>query len=292
MVPRAEPRSYYGRPIVKPPVWTREIPWYFFAGGLGGASAGFAWMCDLAGEEELAKRAWLVSLAGIGVSPVLLISDLGRPERFLNMLRVVKPTSPMSLGSWALSAASAAITASAAHAAFGRPHAARLAKGPAALLGSSVATYTAVLIGNSAIPAWSEARRELPFVFGAGAAATAGAAVTLVSPHAASAPARRLVVGAAATELVAVGAMERRLGPLRTAYEGGKAGRYGRAAKVLNLAGAALMATKGRRSRGAAAVAGGLILAAGAAERWSVFEAGKASAADPAQTVGPQRARS
>ena len=94
--------SYYGRPVIKEPVWTPEIPVYFFTGGLAGASAGLGVLAELRGNEVLARRAWAVALAGVAVSPVLLISDLGVPTRFLNMLRMFKVTSPMSVGSWIL----------------------------------------------------------------------------------------------------------------------------------------------------------------------------------------------
>ncbi|MGB9185338.1 MAG: NrfD/PsrC family molybdoenzyme membrane anchor subunit, partial [Solirubrobacteraceae bacterium] len=105
-------RSYYGRPILKEPVWEWEIPTYFFTGGLAGASATLGLIADVAGNEQLARSAWSAAVAGIAVSPALLVSDLGRPECFLNMLRVVKVTSPMSVGSWILVAASGAFTAS------------------------------------------------------------------------------------------------------------------------------------------------------------------------------------
>ncbi len=104
VVPRAEPQSYYGRPVLKAPVWTWEVPTYFFFGGMAGAAAPLAYGAHLAGDETLARRATLVSLAGLAVSPPLLISDLGRPERFWRMLRVFKPTSAMSVGTWILSA--------------------------------------------------------------------------------------------------------------------------------------------------------------------------------------------
>src|ERR671939_1117258 len=102
MVPEEEVRSYYGRPVIKEPVWEWEIPWYFFAGGLAGASSGLALVARLAGNDRLARRALLTALGGATVSPVLLIRDLGRPDRFYNMLRVFKPTSPMSMGTWIL----------------------------------------------------------------------------------------------------------------------------------------------------------------------------------------------
>ena len=100
MVPRADPRTYYDRPVLKKPVWKWYIPAYFFTGGMAGASSTLAFAARLRGNDRLARRAGLISLAGIAVSPALLIADLGRPDRFYNMLRVAKPTSPMSMGTW------------------------------------------------------------------------------------------------------------------------------------------------------------------------------------------------
>jgi formate-dependent nitrite reductase membrane component NrfD len=292
LVPDAEPRSYYGRPVVKSPVWKPEIPWYLLSGGIAGATATFAFALELHGDEDLARRAWLVSLAGISVSPVLLVSDIGRPERFFRMLRVFKPTSPMNVGSWILTVASGAISAAAGESLLGFPRGAgRAAKPVAAALGLSLATYTAVLIANSAIPVWSDARRYLPFVFASGAATTGGAAVALVSPMEIAAPARRLALGGAAAELVAVETMRRGLGDLAENYKQGAAGRYSRLARVLGGAGAALLALRGRRSRAVSAAGAAMLIAGGAARRWSVFKAGFQSAEDPAQTVGPQRRR-
>src|SRR5436309_802291 len=91
MVPRAEPRTYYDRPVLKKPVWKWYVPAYFFTGGLAGASSTLAWAARLRGNDRLARRAALVSLANVAVSPALLIADLGRPGRFANMLRVAKP---------------------------------------------------------------------------------------------------------------------------------------------------------------------------------------------------------
>ena len=125
----------------------------------------------------LARRAWAAALGGVGVSPALLISDLGRPARFLNMLRMFKVTSPMSVGSWML------VAQRRDHRARGGERVDRLVPAARAggasrsrrLLGLPLCTYTAALLANTAVPVWHEARWELPFVFGSGAALSAGA---------------------------------------------------------------------------------------------------------------------
>jgi hypothetical protein len=284
--------SSYGRPVIKEPVWTWEIPFYFYTGGLAGAAAGLAFLAGLSGNEALARRAWPTSAAAAAVSPILLTMDLGKPQRFLHMLRMVKVTSPMSIGSWILVAAGPATATAAAHAVTGRLRGpAFIARPAAALLGLPLATYTAALIANTAVPVWHDARRTLPFLFAASAAASAGAALTALTPPNAAAPARRLAVAGAAAELALVQAMERELGDLADPYHEGQAGRFGKAAKALSAAGAGLIAAGGRRSR-ATAIAGGTLLTAGAVcERWSVFRAGFQSAADPNHTVVPQRRR-
>ena len=167
----AEPRSYYGRPVIKEPIWKPEIPLYFFTGGLAGASAGLAFAARVSGNDKLARVAVGNAFAGIAVSPALLISDLGKPSRFLNMLRVFKITSPMSVGSWLLAAEGGALSVAAAHEFFGwfpRPLG-RTAEAVAAFLGMPLATYTAALIANTAVPVWHAGRHELPFMFAGGA---------------------------------------------------------------------------------------------------------------------------
>ncbi len=279
--------SYYGRPILKEPVWTWEVPLYFFFGGMAGAAAPFALLSELRGDKALARRAWLVALAGAAASPPLLIADLGRPERFHRMLRVIKPTSPMSLGSWVLGASSTAIAFATARSLFGWfPRLGRLA-GATAVLGPALSTYTAVLLADTAIPVWHEARGELPFVFASGGAIGAGSAMALIGG---GAPARRLALVGAAGELTSTTVMERRLGPLGEPYHEGAAGHAARAAKALTAAGGLVMAWRGRR-RGGAAAGATLMLAGALATRWSVYKAGFQSAADPKYVVEPQRAR-
>ncbi|HVV91495.1 MAG TPA: NrfD/PsrC family molybdoenzyme membrane anchor subunit [Solirubrobacterales bacterium] len=300
MVPRERPTSYYGRPIVKRPVWKPEIPFYFFFGGLAGASATLAAAATFAGRPRLARRAWAGAFVGVSVSPVLLIRDLGRPARFLYMLRVVKVTSPMSLGAWLLAANGGATTLAAGLNLLMPRRRGGLPEVGAALVGAPLATYTAALITNSAIPAWSEARAEMPFVFGAGAAASAAGAALLTVPGDEAEPARALGIAAVVVEEAASKVMLRRLGPLARSYEEGEAGRVDKAARALSAAGALALAVGGRRGRltggargrRAISAAGGALLMAGAVcKRWAVFKAGFASAEDPSQTVDLQRER-
>ena len=287
-----EVRSYYGRPILKAPEWTWEVPWYFFVGGLAGASSVLSFAARLAGRTRLADRAGLVAAAGATISPALLISDLGRPSRFLHMLRVFKPTSAMSVGSWILAAYGSAAGGGGALQVLGwMPRLRALLGAAAGALGLPMATYTAVLVADTSIPAWHEARLQLPFVFAGSAAASAGAMASLLVTGDEGAPARRLAVGGVAVELMADAAMQRRLGELGEVYDGGDAGRWHRAARAASAAGAGLMLAGSRRRGSLRAAGAGLILAGSVCQRWAVYRAGFASAADPKYVVGPQRAR-
>ena len=222
----------------------------------------------------------------------LLVSDLGRPERFPYMLRMFKVTSPLSVGSWILAAMGPAAAGAAVSDRLGIfPRLGRAAEAVAGLLGPALATYTGTLVADTAVPVWHEAGRELPFVFAGSAAASAGAAAVLSTPAADAGPARRLVVAGAVLELGAAQAMERRLGELGEPYHQGPAGRLARLAKACTAAGAGLVALGGRRRRGVAAAGAALVLAGSACERWAVYKAGFQSARDPRYIVEPQRAR-
>jgi hypothetical protein len=288
----ADAASYYGRGVVKEPVWTWEIPWYFWAGGMAGASSVLALAARRAGNHRLARTAHGLGLAGFAVSPPLLIKDLGRPERFLNMLRVFKVTSPMSLGTWSLTATATANGVATVLSLAGRmPRTRHAAEWSAGALGPTISTYTAALLADTSIPVWHEARHELPFVFAASSAASAGGACAMLVPPEDAAPARRLAIGGAVAELALVELMEKRLGLLAEPYkEGPRAATYAKLAKRLTAAGAGVMALAGRRRAGAI-LGGGLLLGGALAERWAVFRAGWDSAADPKYTVGPQRER-
>jgi formate-dependent nitrite reductase membrane component NrfD len=281
--------AYYGRPILKPPVWKREIGWYLFTGGLAGASSAMALLARASGNPVLARRAALVATGAVNVSPALLVKDLGRPERFLNMLRVVKPSSPMNLGSWLLLGSGALTTAGTALDVTGvMPRTRSALQAAAGIAGVPLSVYTAVLLGDTANPAWHEARRELPFVFAASSAASAGAAAVLATPVEHAAPARRAMMLGAVGSQIAETHMERRLGGIADAYSTGAAGRYRQAARVLDGAGVVLSLAGGRRLRrlGAALVLGGA-----AASRFSVFKAGFQAAEDPRYALETQRER-
>jgi hypothetical protein len=290
-VPPAQPESYYGRPVIKSPVWKPEVPFYLFVGGMAGASTMLAWVSEVSGNRRLGRNAGLVALAAGSTGPVLLISDLGVPARFFNMLRVFKISSPMNVGSWILAGTGTTTAIATAHETvglFGRIG--PVARGLSAAFGLPLATYTAALLSNTAVPVWHEGRRELPFVFAGTSAATAGAAAMIVTPVRDAGPARRLAVLGVLGEGASMQLMLRRLGELAEPYKTGEAGRFAKLAQRLSVAGALVAAVGGGR-RGGAIAGGGLVLAGAACGRWAVFKAGFQSAADPKYTVGPQRAR-
>ncbi|MEU4772096.1 NrfD/PsrC family molybdoenzyme membrane anchor subunit [Micromonospora sp. NPDC023644] len=303
-VPEAEFTSYYGRPILKAPVWKWDIAAYLFTGGLAAGSSLLAAGGQLTGRPALRRAGRVASLAAVTASTVFLIKDLGRPARFHHMLRVAKPTSPMSVGTWILSAfgPAAGIAAVAEGAPWlperGLPglvrrvlppvgHAAGLA---AAATAPALATYTGVLLADTAVPSWHEAYAELPTIF-AGSALASGAGVGLIAaPTAQAGPARRMAVAGAALELYGAHRVETRLGLLSEPYRTGRAGRLLRAGRALTAVGVA-GALLGRRSRALSALSGAALLGASVATRFGIFEGGVASAKDPKYTVVPQRER-
>jgi hypothetical protein len=295
-------RSYYGRPVLKPPAWDWKIPAYFFAGGLSAGSALLAAGADLTGRPALRRTGRLGGFAGLAVSMYLLVADLGRPERFHHMLRVAKPTSPMSVGTWILTAYGPGSGLAAAAELLPGPlrgsppgrllsAAARPAGLAAAAIAPGLASYTAALLAQTAAPAWHESRKELPFVFTGSAAASGGGLGMLCAPVAEAGPARRLAVTGAAAELAASWLIDQRPGTVTEAWITGRPGRLRRLAQYLTLGGAIAAVTAARRSRVAAGVAGFALLGGSVLQRFGVFEAGVVSTADPKYTVVPQRER-
>lgn len=292
MVPEAEFRSYYGMPVINKPVWEpRDIAGYLFLGGLAGASSGVAAIADLQGQRELARAAKVGATGAGALSLVALVHDLGKPVRFLNMLRVLKVTSPMNIGSWLLAAYVPAATVAAASEVTGRLRPVGvLGTTVAAVLGPAVASYTAALISNTAVPAWHDGHREMPFLFvgsGAMAAGGLGLAAAPVGQH--GLPRRAALLGSAC-ELVSAKVMEHREGMVAEPYHQGRAGRLMKAGQALALAGNALVVV-GRGRRAATALGGIALVASSASTRFGIFFAGMQSAQDPRYTVEPQRER-
>lgn len=166
--------GYYGQPIVKPPVWTWEIPIYFFIGGFAGMAAVIAFAGLVFHEIDLARTAMWLATIGAVLSPVLLTIDLGRPRLFLNMLRVFKYKSPMSVGAWIVFAFGACVIPGVIAFELHAQHIfgggidqflkifAHLLVVGSAFWGVLLATYTGVLLGVTAIPAWFLHRVLLP----------------------------------------------------------------------------------------------------------------------------------
>ena len=169
--------GYYGLPLLKKPVWTWEVPAYFFVGGAAGAAAVIGLAAQLArADRKLVRDARWIAAGGAVLSAPLLIADLGRPERFLYMLRIFKPQSAMSVGAWTLTVFGGAATAAAM---FDESLIGNLAAVIAAATGTVMATYTGVLLGVTAIPVWAKHASTLPMNFAASAAASASSALQL-----------------------------------------------------------------------------------------------------------------
>ncbi len=306
VVPDATFTSYYGRPVVKPSPWESDIPAYLFLGGAAAGSSLLAAGADLSGRTSLRRMGRLTALAAISASFVALVHDLGRPARFVNMLRVAKPTSPMSVGTWLLSGYGplAGLAGAGELAALLEPRlprrarplarlAARLARPAglgAAVVAPTIASYTAVLLSDTATPTWHAAHKHLPFVFVGSASAAAGGLGLLGATTADAGPARRLAVGGAFLDLGADRLMERSMGVVAEPLHTGRPGTMLRASKTLTATGAVL-ALAGSRSRVVSGLAGACLLAGSALTRFGIFEGGQESARNPKYTIVPQRER-
>jgi hypothetical protein len=230
-----------------------------------------------------------------------LVADLGRPERF-HMLRVAKPTSPMSVGTWVLSAFGPGVGLAAISemlpAALRSTLPGRLLRASArpaglssALVAPAVASYTAVLLSQTAVPAWHEAHAQLPFVFTGSAATSSGGFAMALVPVEEARPARVLAALGAATELVASKVLEQQLGLTAEAYTTGKAHRLRTWSERLTAAGLLGTLVVGHRSRAVSVASGAALFAGSPLQRFGVFEAGVESTKDPRYVVVPQRRR-
>jgi formate-dependent nitrite reductase membrane component NrfD len=252
--------TYYGQPLLKKPVWIPAIPIYFFVGGSAGVAMTLGMVLQFSGEERLARRCHWAGAIGGGVGSALLISDLGRKLRFLNMLRVLRPTSPMSIGSWVLALATPASLGSAIF----NSRILTLASG---ILGMPLATYTAVLIANTAIPVWYRTRHTLPFLFAASSVSGMASVFDLISlPKHEDAIIHRIGVIGRSADLIAGVAVEKSSPDI--------AGPLWRAATVLTGASLVVSLLPGR-SRAKRAVAGVLGIFGSVCVRFAVTQAGK-----------------
>ncbi len=293
-VPPADFESYYGRPILKVTRWREpHLPAYLFLGELSGAAAVLGVAAGAAGRPGLVRAGRLVAAAAAQGGAAFLTAELGRPERFLNMLRVAKPTSPMSMGSWILVSHSALTGAAAASSVTGRlGRLGSLAGAGSAVTGPLLAAYPGVLLANTAVPAWHSSHRELPLLF-AGGALTAAAAAALVAGALSGdpsdvGPAQRLALVGAAIEGAAELALERRTDIAAEPYKEGEGARLLNGARLATVSGAAA-ALFARRSRVAAVTAAALLVGGGLCAKVAVLRAGVASAKDPKYVVQTQR---
>jgi hypothetical protein len=288
--PFPETNSYYGLPIVKPPVWTWEVPLYFFAGGAAGASSVIALAAQITGASpSLVRDARWIAAIGAAASGPLLILDLGRPERFLNMLRVFKPQSPMSVGAWTLSIFGTATSGAVIAEMLGLKRIGDAAAFVAALSGLCMATYTGVLLGATAIPVWAKHSRTLPIHFGASALASATALLTLRGHDDQALNVLALAAAAFETYTGIEIESDRTLDsePLRHGGSGitTRIGGFFSGPLPLALRLLGISSKRARRAAAASALLGSLIT------RVAWIEAGKASATDPRPVLRPAQAK-
>ena len=271
--------------MMKPPVWTWEVPLYFWTGGMASGSAFVALACDLSGDHRSARIARLVSLGALAASPPLLILDLGRPERFFNMLRVFKTRSPMSMGAWALTIFGNLIAGAVGADLLGRRKTARVLGGATALVGGYLGSYTGVLLAGTAVPLWARSRLFLGPIFVCTATGTGAAATNLVlvasgvaSGHPTRVALREVQAGAMLAELALSTINERLLGAHAAPLHHNRAMKWAKRLVHGGLGMQLLRRRTGRSEAGLAASA--LYLLAGLLFRFAWVEAGKASASD------------
>jgi formate-dependent nitrite reductase membrane component NrfD len=268
-------------------VWTWEVPLYFWFGGIASGSSWVALACDLVGDYESAKVARRVTLGAVLPCAPLLIMDLGRPERFLNMMRIFKPRSPMSMGAWCLSGFSTGAGLAAVADLFGRRREARVLGVATAAAGMYLGSYTGMLLASTAVPVWARSRLFLPPIFVCTAAAKGAAANRLVMAatgvevgHPTRAALGTVETAAMAAELVLSSINEKRLGRFGEALKEGQAGKLFRAAKWFVRAGLALRFARKRGGPPVHHLASTMYLLGGLAFRYAWIAAGHNSSND------------
>jgi len=311
--------SYYGVPPIHRAPWKWEIVAYFYLGGISGASYALAGLAQLAGDDQngrIVRAGRYLSLATLVPCPFLLILDLGRPERFYRMLRILKLRSPMSPGTWGLVVFSgfSALSASVQAAQDGVLGEGALARGlgrvPACPLGAAgtvpaffLTGYTGVLLGATAVPLWAKNALLLGPLFVSSALSTATAAIALIlaadgrTPPATMARLDRVESLALTAELGLLAGSLAKLGPTAQPLATGRLGQLfrwgvvaGGIAAPLCARAAARLAAR-RPGRAATATTSGLVLAGGLLLRYAMIAGGRASADDPQATFAFTRAQ-
>ena len=274
-------------PVIHPAVWTWEIPLYFWLGGIASGSSFVAAAADAVDDHQSASIARKVTLAAVTPAPVLLILDLGRSERFLNMLRIFKPRSPMSMGAWCLSVFSILAGGAVGAEVIGRERLARRLGVGTAFFGTYLGSYAGVLLASTAVPVWARSRLFLGPIFIATATAT-GAATNRLVLYATGMRIGHPTRDALGTvEMLAMGSElalstynEKRLGRLGEALREGNAGKLFKAAKWGVRTGLALRLARKRGGVWTHHVASLLYIFSGLAFRFAWLGAGRNSAND------------
>ncbi len=181
--------TYYGRSQLKAaPFNNYVVGGYIFLAGLSGGSMIVSTIAEQAGHRDgVGRRGRMLSVLAPTLGSAMLVWDLHTPQRFMNMMRIARRTSPMSIGTWLLLGFSAfAMPAAAAEIA--APHvrltgvlrrAARIAAVPAAVLGTGLGTYTAALLAATSTPLWAAAPRSLAARFASSTVLTGASALSL-----------------------------------------------------------------------------------------------------------------
>jgi formate-dependent nitrite reductase membrane component NrfD len=293
-----EPPELIQGPMLKPPVWTWEVPLYFWFGGMAAGAAFVGLACDVAGDEHSARMARRVALGALLPSPPLLIMDLGRPERFYNMLRIFKPRSPMSMGSWCLTVFGALGSAAVGADLLGRPREAKALGAANAVVGGYLGSYTGVLLASTAVPLWARSRLTLGPIFVSTATLTGAAATRLVlvatglpAGHPTREALGRVESGAMAAELLLSEINHHHLGRLARALEEGAGARWYVGAKWLARTGLALRFARRRFGPSTDDVASVAFMGAALCFRYAWVRAGRTSGADDEAVTRTARQR-
>lgn len=289
--------SYYDHPMLKQPVWIWSIPTYFYVGGVAGVGVTFGAAAQLIAPRamhSLIVRSRWVGMFGGALSAALLMHDLGRPARFLNMLRVFRVSSPMSMGSWILT-----VFSSVAGAAAVLPFGPRIFQPLsnmfgliAGVFGLGLAGYTGVLLAQTAVPIWETSYRTTPVLFLASGTAAAASFFEFFELNSREASAVEWFGSMGKIiELAATFALEteaRRVERVGRPLTSGFSGFLWQSAKALTIASAVLSVLPGK-SRPKRVVVGVLGSVASLCLRFGLFYAGKSSARDPRASFEQQR---